>query len=133
MKKKYINFKKLFIQIFIFGIVGVIATLIDFAVLFLLKEVCNVNTLIANTISFIISVIFNYIASVKWVFDVNNNKDKKKTFITFIIFSIIGLILNDIIMYLCIDKLNIYYMISKIVATIFVMIFNFVTRKMFLE
>ena len=31
------------------------------------------------------------------------------------------------------DKFGIYYMVSKIIATVFVMIFNFVTRKKFLE
>ena len=31
------------------------------------------------------------------------------------------------------DKLNIYYMLAKVIATMVVMVFNFVTRKMFLE
>ncbi len=125
--------QKLLYQIFKFTIVGVIATVIDFFFLILFKEVFHINTIIANTLSFTISVIYNYIASIIWVFDINKNKDRKLNFILFILFSVIGLILNNIILYLCIDLLNVYYVFGKVIATLIVMIFNFITRKMFLE
>ena len=88
---------------------------------------------ISAGIAFTISVIFNYIASIKWVFDVNKEKDPRKNFIMFIILSIVGLILTEIIMWFGTDILKIHYLIVKIVATAIVMVFNFVTRKMFLE
>lgn len=124
---------KLVNKIFKFSIVGGIATIIDFVSLYIFKEFLNFNVILANTLSFTISVIYNYIASITWVFDVNKNKNKKVQFILFIIFSIVGLITNNIILYILTDKLNIYYLISKIIATLFVMIFNFITRKKFLE
>ena len=124
---------KLVNKIIRFSIVGGIATLIDFACLFIFKEFLNFNVILANTLSFIISVTYNYIASITWVFDVNKNKNKNMQFILFIIFSIVGLIINNIILYILTDKLNIYYLISKVVATLIVMVFNFVTRKKFLE
>ena len=125
--------KDLFNKIIRFSIVGGIATLIDFIFLYIFKEFLNMDVIIANTLSFIISVTYNYIASITWVFDTNKNKNKKIQFILFIIFSIVGLIINNIILYILTDKLNIYYLISKVVATLIVMIFNFVTRKKFLE
>lgn len=121
------------IQIFKFAIVGVIAAIIDFLFLIIFKELCHFNTILSNTLSFSVSVVYNYIASIKWVFNVNENNNKYKNFIGFIIFSVIGLLLNDLIMYLCIDKCNIYYISSKIIATLIVMVFNFITRKLFLE
>lgn len=124
---------KLLKQIFRFIIVGGIATVIDFVFLYIFKEFFNFNVIISNTLSFIISVIYNYIASIKWVFDVNENKNNKIQFILFIILSVIGLLINNVILYLLTDRLNIYYLISKIIATLFVMVFNFITRKMFLE
>ena len=124
---------KLFIQMFKFAIVGLVATIIDFLLLFLFKELFNINTIIANTLSFSISVIFNYLASIKWVFIVNKEKSETANVIVFIVFSVIGLLINDLLMYICIDKLRIYYMISKVIATLIVMIFNFITRKLFLE
>ena len=116
-----------------FGIVGGIATIIDFVFLYIFKEFLNFNVILANTLSFIISVTYNYIASITWVFDVNKNKNKNMQFILFIIFSVVGLIINNVILYILTDKLNIYYLISKVVATLIVMVFNFVTRKKFLE
>lgn len=123
--------ENLLIQIFKFVIVGGIATLIDFILLFVFKEVVHLQVIISNTLSFCISLIYNYIASVRWVFDVNRDKDPKKNFLIFLIFSIIGLAINDLIMYLLINKLSTF--ISKIIATAIVMVFNFITRKIFLE
>ena len=125
--------KHLLIQIFNFGIVGVIATIIDFVFLYFLKDLCHFPLVLSNTLSFCISVLYNYWASMTFVFDVNKNKSKKRNFILFIIFSVIGLILNDIIVWFVSEKLSIYYLISKVIATVIVMIFNFITRKKFLE
>lgn len=125
--------EKLFIQIFKFGIVGGIAFLIDYAILFCCKEFIGFNVLLSAAIAFTVSVIYNYIASVKWVFDVNRDKSAKNNFIIFIILSIVGLIITEIIMWIGSDIMGINYLITKIIATAIVMIFNFVTRKKFLE
>ena len=73
--------EKLLIQIFKFGIVGGIAFIIDYLSLIICKEVFHLNTLLSVAIAFTISVIYNYIASVKWVFDVNKEKNEKTNFI----------------------------------------------------
>ncbi len=127
------KYEKLCIQIFKFGIVGGVAFLIDFIFLYLFKEFCHFPVVLANTLSFCISVIYNYTASVKWVFDVNKEKNAKKQFVIFIIFSVIGLLINDLIMWVSVDFMHIYYLLAKIIATFVVMVFNFITRKMFLE
>ena len=46
-----------------FGVVGVIATVIDFGIMNLLHYGLGLNILIANTSGFIVSLIFNYLAS----------------------------------------------------------------------
>lgn len=125
--------KKLFEQIMKFGVVGVIATLIDWGIFAICTRVFHIHYAISNIIGFSISVIFNYWASVKWVFDVNKEKDSKRNFMLFIIFSVIGLGLNELILFICIDKIHIMDLISKVIATAIVMVFNFVTRKKFLE
>lgn len=125
--------KKLLIQIFKFVIVGGIATIIDWVVYYILYNIMRINPLVANIGSFSISVVYNYIASVKWVFTVNEQKTKKRLFIEFVILSIIGLLLTELIIYGGIKYMNIEAMVIKIIATAIVMIFNFVTRKIFLE
>lgn len=124
---------KLINQILKFGVVGGLAFVIDYASLIIFKEIIGLGVLISAALAFTISVIFNYILSIKWVFDVNKENSAKKNFILFIIFSIIGLILTEIIMYLGTEVLIINYLIVKIIATAIVMVFNFITRKLFLE
>ncbi len=133
----HLNFKdktkNLLLQMFKFLLVGGLAFVIDYVTLIICKEVFNIPVLISAAIAFTISVIFNYILSVKWVFDVDKNKSEKKNFIIFIVFSVIGLGLTELIMWFGVDIIKISYLIVKIIATAIVMVFNFVTRKLFLE
>lgn len=124
---------KIIKQLLKFGVVGVIAFVIDYLVLFICTEFLGIYYLISSLISFSVSTVFNYIASVKWVFNVNQERRRRKNFVLFIVFSIVGLGLNQLIMWFAVDVLHIYYMLVKIGATAIVMVFNFVTRKMFLE
>lgn len=125
--------KKLLAQFMKFGIVGVIAFVIDYGFMVLLTEVFNVPYLISTTVSFIISVVFNYFASMRFVFKRKDDMSRRREFIIFIVLSVIGLAINDIFMWLMVDFLYIDYRISKIVVTFIVAVWNFVTRKIFLE
>lgn len=126
--------KKLLQQILKFGAVGGFATLIDYGMLAFCTEILDINYLISSAIGFSVSVIFNYILSVHWVFDTKGNSyGQKQQFGVFIVLSLIGLGLTELLMWLGTDVLGIYYLITKIGATGIVMIYNFVTRKMLLE
>lgn len=126
--------KKLFIQIIKFGLVGGIAFLIDYSLLVLFTEIFHVHYFLSSILSFSVSVIFNYIASVLWVFEVDNEKKNgKTTLIVFILLSLIGLGINQVVMWFGVEQLNISYLIIKFAATFIVMIYNFITRKLILE
>lgn len=124
---------KLFIQIFKFIIVGGMATVLDWILYYILYNYLGVSPLVANIISFSISTVYNYWASTKWVFVVNKNKSSKRLFIEFALFSAIGLGLTELLLWIGIKVLFMDAMLIKIIATIIVMIFNFITRKIFLE
>ena len=124
---------RIFKQLLKFGVVGGIAFIMDYSVLFICTEFLGIYYLVSSLISLLISTIFNYIASIRWVFDVNQEKSKQKNFVLFLVFSVIGLGLNQIIMWFGVDILHVYYMLVKIGATAIVMVFNFITRKIFLE
>lgn len=125
--------KKLIAQFMKFGIVGVIAFVIDYGFMVLLTGVFGVPYLISTTVSFIISVIFNYFASMRFVFKRKDDMSRRREFIIFVVLSVIGLVINDVFMWLMVDFLFIDYRISKIVVTFIVAVWNFVTRKIFLE
>lgn len=125
--------QKLMKQIMRFAVVGGTAFLIDYGVLFVLNELLGVHYIVASALSFSISVIYNYVLSIFWVFDPNEEQSKQEQFIVFMVLSIIGLGINTLIMWISVDKFGINVMISKIFATAVVMVYNFITRKIYLE
>lgn len=125
---------KLITQLVKFGVVGVVATVIDFAVLTILTEVFGVYYLTSAAVGFVVATLFNYVASMRFVFTSRFGAgEKQKELIIFVLLSVIGLGLNQFFMWLFVDKVEIYYILSKIVATILVMGWNFISRKIWIE
>jgi len=124
---------KLLHQIARFGVVGIIAFVIDYAVLIFLTEVCCVHYLISSAAAFLVSVTFNYILSIAFVFETDKGQSKTTQFTLFTLMSAGGLGINQLMMWLLSDLLFIPYQLSKFAATAVVMVYNFVTRKLFLE
>ena len=125
--------KKLMEQIIKFGFVGFLCFFIDYGVMVFLTEVFRIDYLVSSGISFTVSVIVNYILSITFVFQTDKDKNKLKEFVVFVFLSVIGLGINEACMWLAVEAAGIYYMISKIGATAVVMVYNFVTRKIFIE
>ena len=125
--------KNLIKQIMRFGVVGVISFLVDYGILYVLTEKANIYYLLSAGISFTVSVVINYLLSMSWVYKSNKKRGKKEEFIIFIVLSLGGLLLNQVMMYVFVDYMNVYYLLAKIVATAIVMIYNFTSRKLILE
>ena len=125
--------KKLIEQMIKFGFVGFLCFFIDWGIMVFLTEVFGINPLISSTISFTVSVTVNYILSVTFVFETDKNANKGSQFVIFVLLSIVGLGVNELCMWLGTDLLGIHYMITKVGATAVVMVYNFITRKLFLE
>jgi len=137
--------KKLINQIMKFSVVGVIAFFIDFGT----YTFCNfmgVPYLISGFLGFTISVIFNYILSMHWVFKRRDDISRAREFITFVLLSAVGLVINEVMLYLVISvvtpswpwlqntfSVHMIETIAKVIATAVVMVYNFISRKIFLE
>ena len=125
---------KLIGQLMKFGVVGIIATVIDFVVLTILTETFGVYYLTSAAIGFIVATLFNYVASMRYVFNSRfGPHEKRKELIIFILLSVVGLGLNQFFMWLFVEFFSIFYIFSKVLATILVMAWNFVSRKIFIE
>ena len=91
---------KLIKQICNFGIVGLIATALDYVLMIVFHECFGIDILISSTVSFALSTVFNYLASMKYVFKHKDSYSKLQEFCIFAILSIIGLMLNTLVMWL---------------------------------
>ncbi|MGV9188918.1 GtrA family protein [Arcanobacterium canis] len=125
--------KSLLAQISKFGIVGVLATALDFLILWGLVSLAGMNYLVGATIAYIISLVFNYVASMRYVFQRRDDLKRSYEFTIFVVLALIGLLLNNLTMWVLTGLFAVNYMISKVFATALVMVWNFASRKALLE
>jgi putative flippase GtrA len=119
----------LFLQFFRYGFVGGFSFLVDFFLLYFFSDFCGIYYLISAVLSFIISLIVNYILSIYWVFNKNKLNNKVLEFNLFALIGIVGLVFTEILLYLFTDVLGMYYLVSKIFSTIIVLFWNFFARR----
>lgn len=121
MKRKTIK------DFILYLVVGGVATLTEWIIFYLLEKI-SVYYMAATVIAYILSTFANWGAGRLLVFKVS-----KKSFIKEIseiyLAATVGLILNLTIMWVFVDLLNINDMLSKIIATAIVFVFNFTVRK----
>lgn len=128
-------------EILKFAFTGGVCFVIEYAALILLKELLHIPVVAATPIAFLISVVFNYLLCVKWVFD-GAQEGSKKAQLGFLITSLMGLLLNWVIMWaltslfgedaLLFALFGIefkVYMLNKVIATGLVMVWNYFTKR----
>lgn len=121
-------------QIFRFMLVGGLSTAIDFIVLYVLHHQFQMNYLLATGVAFAVATVFNYWASMTFIFESKfTQEQKKQEFSLFLILSLCGLGLTELLMFISVDLFASPVMLGKLFVTAIVMIFNFVTRKRFIE
>ena len=147
--------KNLFAQIMKFGVVGAVCFGIDYIIGYSVMKIIvqlgggtlfELASMAGSALGFTVSVIINYILSFKFVFERKEDLDRRKEFVAFIILSVIGLGLNQLIIWICVGPVygniaflrnilnyDLAYTGAKVIATAIVMVYNFVTRKIFLE
>ena len=121
-------------------VVGGLAFVVDFIILYIFREFVfqGNNTFIASIISvavaFVIAFIVNYVVSLWFVFNSEEQKKRgknSKSFIKVLLIAIVGFLLTEILMYIGEFLLNIDYRIVKIIVSGIVLIWNYIGRKVF--
>jgi putative flippase GtrA len=123
---------KLFNQFSKYAVVGGFAFIVDYSLLWFLTEKIKFYYLISALISFITGLVINYILSVKFVFDNRKINDKKIEFFYFSLIGVAGVIINQASMWFLTEKIKIFYMKSKLITALIVLMWNFSIRKIFL-
>ena len=120
---------RLLVQFVRYFFVGGFAFVVDFGLLYILTEYAGLHYLLSATLSFISGLLVNYIISCIWVFSTSKFKNRLVEFLFFAAIGVVGLLLNDALIWLFTDCIGTHYMFSKIVAAAIVYLWNFFARK----
>ncbi|HBO61761.1 MAG TPA: GtrA family protein [Olsenella sp.] len=120
-------------QLLKFGVVGVAATAIDFGVMVAMTELAGWDPVLSAGVSFVVSLAFNYVASMRFVFARRDDLSRARELAIFVALSLVGLAINEALMWLGVNALSISYLVVKVAATCVVMLWNFVSRKRWLD
>ena len=122
-------------QLWRYCITGGIAFVVDFGLFALFLYGLDFHYLIANLFGLVGGLVVNYLISVGWVFTAcERNFEKKKGF-EFFLFALIGVLgvgLNQLLMWLMVGLLEWWPMLSKMIAAVLVLMWNFGGRKLLL-
>ena len=117
------------IQFFRYLFVGGFAAVVNIGTLYLFTDIFHIYYLISNILSFTLGLLTNYILSKKLIFTLEKEINKMFEFLTYAIIGVIGLGLDTLFMWIGTTLIGIYYMITKIISTGLVFIWNFAARK----
>ncbi len=121
-----------FIQFFRYGIVGGFAFMVDFASLYCFTEYLGIYYLTSAALAFILGLITNYLLSIIWVFKSRTIQNRYIEFLVFGAIGAVGLVLNELIIWFFTEKVALHYMMSKLISTAIVYLWNFFIRKFML-
>ena len=114
----------IFLKFLKFGVVGFSGMLIDFGITWILKEKLKVNAYLSNSIGFISAASSNYFWNRVWTFE-SENKDIPLEYMSFIIISVVGLLINNLVIYLLTNKFKLNFYLAKLLAIGVVTIWKF--------
>ena len=117
------------IQLLRYTFVGGIAYAVDFGSLFFLTDIIKIHYLISAAIAFILGLITNYVLSIFWVFSRRTLTSKQMEFLIFTVIGLVGLGLNEGIIWSFTDLVHFHYLVSKVISAIVVFSWNFFARK----
>jgi len=125
--------KELVVQFARFSAVGTTCFLVDYLLMIVFTYATPMDWFWACALSFTISTIINYILSMRFVFVGKEELTRLQEMIIFVALSLVGLGLNQMIMWIISERMHIHIALSKLVTSMIVSIFNYISRKAFLE
>jgi putative flippase GtrA len=112
--------------------VGGAAAALDFLVFALLTKVYHVDWFSSALASFTFATLFNYFLSIRLVFQSGARFSRKhhEVLMVFLV-SLIGLGINQAVLWLCIERISVDPLIAKVIGTGVVFFWNYAARRHF--
>ena len=117
------------VQVFRYIFAGGAAYAVDYISLITLTEVFGIYYLVSAAIAFLLGTAVSYFMNVGWVFNKRTFDSRHVEISIFLIIGVIGLFLNQWSIWFFTEKVGFFYLYSKIIATIIVVLVNFFARK----
>ncbi len=124
------NWEHIFWLFVKFAIVGGSGVVVDFGITYLLKEKANMNRYIANSLGFITAASSNFFLNRWWTFH-SHNPHISREYFSFIGIAIVGLVINNAVLYVLHEKAHKHFYLSKLLAIGVVTLWNFVMNYFF--
>ena len=115
-----------------YAVVGSLAFLLDFGLFAALVSLLTVPYLVAAGISFTVGTTIVYLGVTRYVFSFRRFADSQKEFWIFLVVGIIGLVVNLLAVYFCVESLGLHVLIAKIGAGATTFAANFGLRRLLL-
>ncbi|WP_220273453.1 GtrA family protein [Pontibacter diazotrophicus] len=104
--------------------VGFSGLVLDFGITYVAKERLRRNKYVANSLGFLVAGIINYYLNRIWTF-YSNDPEIGWQFSKFLLVVLVGLLLNNFIVYLLTDRAKLNFYIAKFGAIVIVFFWNF--------
>ena len=113
---------------------GGIAFVLSMVLFYIFANVMHMNEQPANVITWIICVIFTYLTNRTFVFKSKSRGSKEiaKEFTSFTTARLATLVLENIVLFVCIEWFHIYNMIAKLIGQFLVIVSNYILSKLWI-
>lgn len=119
------------VQFFRYIFVGGFAAVVNLALTYTFTSVANVHYLTSEFIAFVVATVVNYLLSIWWIFEKSSHF--KLEFMIFTLIGVGGLAINEFVLWLCVSKGKLYYLLGEAIAIAVVTLWSFVLRKVLFE
>ncbi len=110
-------------------VASAIAMGLDTGVLWLLTSILGVPYLVSGGLAFLVGLATIYILSVYWVFESRALQNIWVEFLMFSVIGIVGLAINELVLWFFTSVVGLYYLWSKAVSVAIVFTWNFSARR----
>lgn len=123
IKQLYSKFRNLIL----YGIIGCCSSGLDFVLYTIFVQIFGLYYILSNCISVLCGITTSFILNRNINFRVKDKTEKR--FAIFLTVGLCGMLASNIILYLCIDVLNIDNIVSKLLSMVLVVFFQFILNK----
>jgi putative flippase GtrA len=113
-------------------VASALALAVDAGLYIALIRLANIHYLAAAPAGYAVGILVIYLLSTRWVFSNRRLTSVRSEFLIFTLIGIVGLLLNQLVIYMCVESLSTSFELAKLASAAIVFGVNFGGRKLIL-